>query len=75
MRQCRNIRKNFRFWLFSDKLLYGEDAFSAVREGLYKLNREIHLSECTIASRDFLDENEFAIRVKSPAKSFFVYFG
>jgi hypothetical protein len=72
--QCRNFRKTFRFWLFSDKLLYGEETFSAVREGMYRVNHEILLSRCNVTTRDDAENDEFALRVQSPAKSFVLYF-
>jgi len=74
VRQCRNFRKTFRFWLFSDKLLYGEEEFSAIREGMYRVNHEIPLSRCNITTRNDIENNEFALRVQSPAKSFVLYF-
>jgi len=69
-RQCRRGRKSFRFWLFNDKLLYGEPSKPIL--GKFNLNRDIPLSDCKVSS---IDENdEFVMRFESPSKSFIVWF-
>lgn len=45
-RQCRRGVKEFRFWLFSDKLLYGDKLVT----GQYSLNRDISLHACRARS-------------------------
>eukprot|EP00602_Paraphysomonas_sp_CaronLab_P000051 CAMPEP_0185028450 /NCGR_PEP_ID=MMETSP1103-20130426/14168_1 /TAXON_ID=36769 /ORGANISM="Paraphysomonas bandaiensis, Strain Caron Lab Isolate" /LENGTH=652 /DNA_ID=CAMNT_0027562875 /DNA_START=12 /DNA_END=1970 /DNA_ORIENTATION=+ len=68
MKQCRRGRKEFRFWVFSDKLLYGE----STGLGTYRPSRDILLTQLRVTA---VDENgEFAMRIESPAKSFYVWF-
>ena len=70
-RQCRRGRKSFRFWLFNDKLLYGE-ASTPIVLGKFNLNRDIALTHCHVSSEQ--EGPEFVMRVQSPAKSFIVWF-
>lgn len=44
-RQCRRAVKEFHYWLFTDKLLYGEPTGL----GYYRVHREIPLVELRIA--------------------------
>jgi hypothetical protein len=71
IRQCRRGRKSFRFWLFNDKLLYGE-ASAPLILGKFNLNREIGLTQCRVSSET--ENKEYVMRIQSPAKSFIVWF-
>ena len=70
-RQCRRGRKIFRFWLFNDKLLYGE-ASTPIILGKFNLNRDIPLMQCHVSCEE--ENGEFVMRIQSPAKSFIVWF-
>lgn len=70
-RQCRRGRKSFRFWLFNDKMLYGE-ASAPLILGKFNLNREIGLHQCHVSSET--ENSEYVMRIQSPAKSFIVWF-
>lgn len=70
-RQCRRGRKSFRFWLFNDKMLYGEASRPYIL-GKYNLNREIPLSKCVVSREQ--ENDEFVMRIESPFKSFIVWF-
>lgn len=65
LKQCRRGFKEFRFWLFSDQLLYGEKN----PIGKYFLNRKILLSKCFISNAK---DNVNSFLIQSPAKSFVV---
>jgi RhoGEF domain/FYVE zinc finger len=49
-RQCRRGIKEFRFWLFTDRLLYGDKVSVMVGPNMYKLNRDVSLYECRAQS-------------------------
>ena len=49
-RQCRRGVKEFYFWLFSDKLLYGDRVSSLSSVPSYSLNRDISLFSCRVRS-------------------------
>ena len=49
-RQCRRGVKEFHFWLFSDKLLYGDRVSSLSSAPSYSLNRDISLLSCRVRS-------------------------
>jgi FYVE/RhoGEF/PH domain-containing protein 5/6 len=71
LRQTRRTQKEFQFWLFNDKLLYGE-----ILPGLnlYTLNHYIDLATCRISPGDPTVENfELSFVVESPEKSFVVW--
>jgi len=60
-RQCRRGVKEFMFWLFSDKLLYGDRQLSASALGaapVYSLNRDLSLVGCRV--RSMLDDSRSA---------------
>lgn len=65
--------KEFHFWLFSDKLLYGQK-LPLVGEN-YMLNREIPLSKCFVKLFDSVYDKNVTFMVQSPAKSFIVRLG
>ena len=69
---CRRVVKEFMFWLFSDKLLYGEVIPGL---GTYWLHREIQLVACRVSdgSKSAVERPECAITVESPAKSFIMW--
>ncbi len=67
--QFRRGIKPFRFWLFNDKLLYGEDNGF----GLYRLSREILLTQCRVVDANNVENNDRAFQIESPAKSFIVW--
>ena len=62
--------KEFHFWLFNDKLLYGEPIPGL---GTYWLHREIKLVECRISAATNINRADVAFVVESPAKSFVVF--
>eukprot|EP01039_Chlorochromonas_danica_P007393 gene7393-8178_t len=67
LKQCRKRYKEFQFWLFSDRLLYGEKT----PLGTYALNRQINLSKCKLTLLGENDpERQIAFIIESPAKSF-----
>lgn len=72
----RRVVKEFEFWLFSDKLLYGELIPGL---GSYWLHREIQLvasrfTDAELAkSANTIERAESAIVVESPAKSFIIW--
>ena len=70
-RQCRRGRKQFRFWLFNDKLLYGEASTPYIL-GKFNLNRDLPLNQCQVSKEE--ENSEFVMRIQSPAKSFLVWF-
>eukprot|EP01034_Spumella_vulgaris_P022072 gene22072-28167_t len=70
LRQCRRGLKEFHFWLFSDKLLYGQAVPFA--KDIFILNREIPLSRCFVKLFDSLYDSDRTFMVESPAKSFIV---
>ena len=48
-RQCRRGIKEFHFWLFSDRLLYGEQVSAGLAgPAYYSLNRDISLTACRV---------------------------
>lgn len=70
-RQCRRAKKTFKFWLFNDKLLYGEEVTTVVAQtSMYSLNREIDLIECRVSHVTSGEDVERAFQIQSPAKSF-----
>ena len=75
MRQCRRGKKKFKFWLFNDKILYGEENATVVQQSkVYSLNREILLIACRVSEAiDQCDDFERAFMVESPSKSFIVW--
>ena len=66
--------KEFMFWLFSDKLLYGE-VLPGMTGNSYNLNRTIVLHECCIKdeAKGVKERAECAFTVESPAKSFVIW--
>jgi hypothetical protein len=64
MKQCRRGLKEFRYWLFTDKLIYGEPTGL----GSYRVNREILFLEMRIFTKE---DNCFVIESKE--KSFITY--
>lgn len=73
-RQCRRQIKEFMFWLFSDKLLYGEP-LGGMGVETFNLNRVISLMECRVTNDAVLPMVELldrAFTIQSPAKSFVV---
>lgn len=67
----RRTPKEFRFWLFTDKLLYGEKT----PLGAYTLHRDIDLSKCYVHSCEDTTEAgpyKYSFVVESPAKSFVI---
>ena len=82
MRQCRRKNKEFKFWLFSDMLIYGESlvATMVLEEigsliGKYRINRTFPLDQCRIipTSYDSCVNSELAFIIESPKKSFIVW--
>ena len=77
-KQCRKAIKPFRFWLFSDKIIYGEELVS-IRRGTqasrYSLHREIDLvtSRISPVTSGNIANHERALRIECPAKSFIVF--
>ena len=70
LRQCRRGTKYFRFWLFNDKLLYGE----ANGFGMWTLNRQIDLTQCRVVEVLAGIENvDTAFQIESPTKSFIIW--
>jgi hypothetical protein len=67
MKQCRRGRKEFRFWLFNDSILYGESNGL----GAYRPSRLIPLTKCRVTAVD--ENSEPAMRIESPEKSFYVW--
>eukprot|EP01035_Chromulina_nebulosa_P019391 gene19391-25260_t len=65
-KQCRRGRKEFKYWLFSDKLLYGE--LNGL--GSYRVNRQILFTEMRITSTDTVENHERSFLIESKAKSF-----
>lgn len=63
----RRGRKEFRFWLFNDSILYGESNGL----GAYRPSRLILLTQCRVTAVD--DTSEPAMRIQSPQKSFDVW--
>jgi hypothetical protein len=49
-RQCRRGIKEFHFWLFTDRLLYGDKLSVMVGPTRFKLNRDVSLYECRVRS-------------------------
>jgi len=80
-RQCRRVVKPFKFWLFSDLFIYGEQISlsSAVADAIgtlptFNINRTINLNACKILSAtDSYANYENAFIVQSPQKSFVVW--
>lgn len=75
MRQCRRGKKKFKFWLFSDKILYGEENTTVVQQSkVYSLHREILLIACRVSNvvRE-CDDIDRAFMLESPSKSFIVW--
>jgi hypothetical protein len=66
----RRQKKQFKFWLFSDKLLYGEAGTLA---NMFTLNREILLTECRISEVTDGEDYDRALRIESPQKSFIIW--
>jgi hypothetical protein len=70
LRQCRREAKPFTFWLFTDKLLYGDtDPLS----GMVNLHREINLIQCRVSAARAVENLDSAFTVESPSKSFIVW--
>jgi hypothetical protein len=70
LRQCRREVKPFTFWLFTDKLLYGDtDPLS----GMVNLHREINLIQCRMSDARAVENLDRAFTVESPSKSFIVW--
>jgi hypothetical protein len=67
MKQCRRGRKEFRFWLFNDSILYGESNGL----GAFRPSHLIPLSQCRVTAVD--ENSEPAMRIESPKKSFYVW--
>jgi hypothetical protein len=63
----RRGRKEFRFWLFNDKILYGE----GTGLGTYRPSREILLTQSRVTAATV--GGEPVMRIESPAKSFDVW--
>jgi len=76
-KQCRKAVKTYTFWLFSDKLLYGEATGQIVGLGKkeYKLHRVIDLVSSRIAASTDkkVKDRERALLIECPAKSFIVW--
>ena len=80
-RQCRRVVKPFKFWLFSDLFIYGEQIIlsTAVADAIgtlptFNINRTINLNACKIiAANDSYTNHENAFIVQSPQKSFVVW--
>lgn len=76
-KQCRKAVKTYYFWLFSDKLLYGEPTGQLIGMGKkeYKLHRDIDLVTSRIApsQNKNVRERERALLIECPAKSFVVW--
>ena len=75
MRQCRRGKKKFKFWLFSDKILYGEENTTVVQQSkVYSLHREILLIACRVSNVvQECDDIDRAFMLESPSKSFIVW--
>jgi hypothetical protein len=74
LRQTRSGSKPFVFWLFSDKLLYGDRAKNLFGTEKYYLHRDLNVSECFIQEPAEDTENRAcAIFIESPNKSFIVW--
>ncbi len=71
----RNKTKDFKFWLFSDKLLYGDIFVPEELGGIYRLNHAISLSHCKMGTirEGEVQDMERAFKVESPGKSFIVW--
>lgn len=64
--------KEFTFWLFSDKILYGGQQIPGV--GFYNSSRQIPLTECCVTAYDECDRDASrAMLIRSKAKSFIVW--
>lgn len=75
MRQCRRGKKKFKFWLFNDKILYGEENATVVKQcKVYSLNREILLIACRVSEAvGECGDVDRAFLIESPSKSFIVW--
>lgn len=87
LRQCRKGKKEFMFWLCSDKLIYGEaiPVAGALVSAQYMVNRDIRLSDCRVGACDDSGKKlsfgagsgsiytSSAFVVESPSKSFIVW--
>ena len=74
MRQTRKSVREFQFWLFSDKLLYGEALPGT--DGIFMLHRDIDLTSCRAAippPRHTCPDIERAIYIESSQKSFIAW--
>ena len=67
---CRRGVKEFQFWLFTDKIVYGEMLPGI---GKYNVNREILLTACRIGDSPKVERANCAFIIESPAKSFVVW--
>lgn len=66
---CRRTDKVFRFWLFSDYLVYGQ----RIAGGMYKWNRAIDMSVCRVKSRgDNGSDESRSFEIYGAEKSFVV---
>jgi hypothetical protein len=71
LRNYRRKVQEFQFWLFSDKLVYGEMLPGL---GSYNIHREIELFACRIGEAgDLVERANCAFTVESPAKSFILW--
>lgn len=65
---CRNKNKTYRFWLFNDQLIYGEQ--HSGNSNKFTFRRAIDLRTCSFEAHDDGDSHHHAIEVLSTEKSF-----
>ena len=73
-RQTRKSVKPYYFWLFTDKLIYGEEVLGL--EGTYLVHRDISLDACRATvppPRVECDHRDRALLIESSQKSFIVW--
>jgi hypothetical protein len=70
---CRRAAKLFQFWLFSDRLLYGERkriSKAGLSGDSYILHRDIRLVDCTIVDdSEIFKKREFGFAIVTPVKT------
>ena len=66
---CRKKNKTFRFWLFSDELMYGAKYPGTTQ---FEFHRHIPLSSCSVTNYQGKGESETGLQINSSEKSFVV---
>jgi len=69
IKQCRLTKKEFRFWLFNDILVYGE----IMPNGKYWLSHQIPLMNTRITPAVNVEKENFAFQISAPEKCFVVW--